>query len=108
MRKILQAILWGSLAIATIILLVSAANRKNQQECKGIEINISGVSNNFFIDKNDVSKIIEKHSKGGMKGKPVLSFNLRKIEDELRKQVWIKNAELFFDNNDLLQAHIEE
>jgi len=107
-KKILQAIVWLALAAGAVILLISAAGRKDQKECKGIEVNISGVSNNFFIDKNDVLKLIKKYSNGDMKGKPVLAFNLRKIEEELRKQVWIKNAELFFDNNDLLQAQIEE
>lgn len=107
-KKILITVLWSVLGLAAIVLLAAAVLRKDNALCSGIEINISGVSNNFFIDKNDVLKLIYQQAGGEPTGKPVNRFNLRHIETMLEKEVWIKDAELFFDNNNLLQASVEE
>ncbi|HQW83575.1 MAG TPA: hypothetical protein PK987_03900, partial [Ferruginibacter sp.] len=36
------------------------------------------------------------------------SFNLKKMEQQLQQDVWVKTAELFFDNNEILQVNIHE
>ncbi|MDB5201821.1 MAG: hypothetical protein JWQ27_1230 [Ferruginibacter sp.] len=107
-RKLIFTILWILVGSGTIVLLAAAVNNKGQKKCRGIEISITGSHNNFFIDKNDVSQIINRFAGTNLKGRAIESFNLRSIEAELKKDVWIKNAELFFDNNDILQADIEE
>ena len=107
-KKILSSLLWVTIGIGTVVLLVAAVKSKDAKHCKGIEINISGVNNNFFIDKKDVLVIINTFTDEDVEGKAIQSFNLRCMEDALKKDVWIKNAELFFDNNNILQADIEE
>jgi cell division protein FtsQ len=107
-KRILGVFAWTIIGAATVFLLVAAAQRKDQAICKAIEINISGVSNNFFIDKQDVLRIIRRHTGNSIEGKKIQAFSLRKIEAELKKDVWIRNAELFFDNNNVLQADIDE
>ena len=107
-KKIFLNLLWVSIGIGTIVLLVAAVKRKDAKHCKGIEINISGVNNNFFIDKNDVLAIINRFTDQAAEGKAMQSFNLRQMEADLKKDIWIKNAELYFDNNNILQADIEE
>jgi len=59
-KNILLATLWVVVGAGTIVFLVAAIQKKDSKHCKGIEINISGASNNFFIDKSDVQKIISK------------------------------------------------
>ena len=107
-KKILFTILWFFIGVSSIVLLVAAVRSKNQKICKGIEIEISGVSNNFFIDKADVLSIVKKFAGGIPEGKMLYAFNLGAIESNLEKNVWIKNAELFFDNNDLLRVSVDE
>ena len=41
-------------------------------------------------------------------GQPISSFNLRAIEGKLTNNIWIRNAQLFFDNNEMLQVDILE
>ena len=107
-KKLLSSLLWVTIGIGTVVLLVAAVKRKDAKHCKGIEINISGVNNNFFIDKNDVLAIINRFTDQAAEGKAMQSFNLRQMEADLKKDIWIKNAELYFDNNNILQADIEE
>lgn len=92
----------------TIVLLVAAIQAKEAKRCKGIEINIKGVNNNFFVDKNDILNHLNAIEKINPVGKPIGAFNLRRLETELEKDIWVKGAELFFDNNEVLQVMVEE
>lgn len=102
------ATFWVALGGATIFLLVAAIKSKPTKHCKSIEINIHGVSNNFFVDKKDILNTITAIEKTNPVGKTIGSFNLKKLETALKINVWIKSAELFFDNNEILQVTVQE
>jgi cell division protein FtsQ len=107
-KSILVITLWTMFGTGTIVLLVAAMQKKDAQRCRGIEINIKGVNNNFFVDKKDVLNSIREIEKEDPIGKATGSFNLRRMESELEKNVWIKTAQLFFDNNEILKVNINE
>lgn len=100
--------MWVGFAMATVVLLVAAVNIKNEKKCVAVEIEIEGVSNHFFIDKTDVLAIIKNYLGANPVGKAVDGFDLKSIEQNLETDVWIKNAELFFDNNEILRVNINE
>ena len=108
LKKLLINTVWIILGMGTIVLLVAAVNKKDTNCCKAVEINIKGVQNNFFIDKTDVTRMLEKMNFGKLKGEIITAFDLAGMESILRKNEWIKNAELFFDNNDVLRINIIE
>jgi cell division protein FtsQ len=107
-RKLLTSILWLVVGIATVALLISAVYNKESKHCKGVEITISGVTNNFFIDKNDVYTVIKNNGGDSTQHIALSAINLKLIERELEKDVWVKNAELYFDNNNILKVTVEE
>jgi cell division protein FtsQ len=110
-QKILNGLLttlWLSIGVGTIVLLVAAMQKKDAQACKGIDINIYGVSNNFFVDKNDVLKSITSISGGNPLGKAIGAFKLNVMESELQQNVWVKNAQLFFDHESVLRVNVYE
>lgn len=107
-KRIVSNIVWCCLAIAAIILTVAAIQRQDAMVCKGIDIEITGVSNNFFIDQNDVLKIIEDFTGNKSTGVAISKFNLQQIEAAIEKDVWVDNAELYFDKNGLLKVFVEE
>lgn len=107
-KKILLATLWVALGGATVFLLASGIRSKGGHACKAVEINIHGVSNNFFVDKKDILNAIASGEGANPIGKATGSFNLKKLEAELEKNVWIKSAELFFDNNEVLKVMVQE
>src|SRR5665647_160733 len=107
-RKILVISVWILLGSGTIVLLVAAITRKNNEQVTGIEINISGVQNNYFIDKKEVLKILEKTNGKSLQKAIVSSLDLTEMENALQKDQWIKKAEMFFDNNNVLQIKIAE
>lgn len=107
-KKILVTTGWVILGAGCLFLLISAVKRKNGHHCEGIEINISGAHNHFFIDKTDVMEVINRFAGHEAIGQPIESFDLVGMETELERDVWVKNAEIYFDSKDVLQAEVEE
>jgi cell division protein FtsQ len=110
-RKILLAILWLTVGAGTTVLLVSAIKKKDATKCKGVAIKISGIENKDsekFVDAEDVFNTIQKFNNGDPEGKSIGSFDLKRVEIELEKSRWVKNAELFFDNFDSLRVNLQE
>lgn len=107
-KNILLTTLWIAIGTGIAVLLVAAIRKKDAQHCKGIQIVIRGVDNNYFVDRSDILNAVTLVAKGNPVGKTVSSFNLRTIEKELQKNTWVKSAELFFDNNEVLQVRVNE
>ncbi len=105
-RKRLIATIWSLLGIATLVLLVAAADKKSHKACSEIKIEIEGDNDHVFVDEKEVMDVLKKN--GAVKGTEVSTISLQSIEKILEKNAWIKNAELFFDNNQILNVKIAE
>jgi cell division protein FtsQ len=99
---------WVLAGVGTVVLLVSAIRTKDSKGCTGIEININGNSNNFFLDKKEINNILTADGARELIGKHTTEFNLEQMENILEKNIWVKNADLFFDNNQVLQVKVKE
>ncbi len=106
-EKFIVASLWFSIGVCLTVLLIAAIRKKENKICKGVEIEIRGDISNFFANKNDIRGMLH-HMMPGIKGSPIAAFDLRRMEQTLTGNAWIKEAELFFDNNELLQVKIKE
>ena len=107
-RKVLFIAVWLCIGGGMLTLLLAAISKKNKGQCHDYTITIKGVQNNFFIDKKDVEELLIKATKGNIKGQPVASFNLHELEQMLEKNTWIDEAELYFDNRDVLHITVAE
>ncbi|HSV11631.1 MAG TPA: FtsQ-type POTRA domain-containing protein [Hanamia sp.] len=107
-RKILVVSVWILLITGTVVLLIAAMSKKNEERIAGVEIKIAGVQNNYFISKKDVLDILEKVNGGKLNKSVVNSLDLTEMENRLEKDQWIKKAEIFYDNNNVLQVKITE
>ncbi len=97
---------WAALGAVTIILLAAGVYKKNHKTCTGIEVVFDGDGNNFFIDEKGVTAILKTN--GVEPGMEIEKINLRSLEDKLKQDQWIANAELYFDNKQMLKAAIKE
>src|SRR5215212_708429 len=105
-KKSLHISLW-SLAISGICtLFIAAMQKKEEKKCSDINIEVNGANNHVFVDKKDILEIISEA--GAAKGKEISAIELKKIEERIEKNAWIKKAELFFDNRQVLHANITE
>ncbi|HSN09278.1 MAG TPA: hypothetical protein VLS85_09570, partial [Hanamia sp.] len=108
LKKILSVSVWIILASGVVVLLVAAITKKNTERITGVDIKISGIQNNYFIDKKEVLKILEKVNGKKLDKSTISSLDLTAMENQLAKNNWIKKAELFFDNNKVLQVKVTE
>jgi cell division protein FtsQ len=107
-KKILFLCMGVAASAGLLVLLIAAINKKNHKNCTGVEVTIIGNDGEFFLSKQDVLNIIVPDKTNQPNGKPLASFDLQKMEMALDKNVWIKNGQLFFDNNGILRITINE
>ncbi len=91
-----------------LVLLIAAIRVKKEKNCTGYSIDITGSGNQVFIDKIDIENQLTNQGAFQLKGRPLKSFDLEKMEEKLRHNSWIIDAELFFDNKQLLSVKIKE
>lgn len=107
-RKILFAILWISIGGGMLTLLIAAIGKKNKELCSDFTITINGASNNFFIDEKDITRLITTATGADLKGRKLTEINLRQLEELLKDNVWIRNAEMWFDIRNVLHVAVDE
>jgi|HubBroStandDraft_5_1064220.scaffolds.fasta_scaffold78876_1 cell division protein FtsQ len=107
-RKIIILTTWCLASAGMLVLLIAAINNRNGKACKGYKITINGVGNQSFISAKAVENIITDSGVEKLDGKIISSFDLKSIEIKLKQNAWINNAELFFDNNEILRVNITE
>lgn len=105
-KKILLNGLWILAGIGTMVLLGAAMQQKNQKTCTNVTIEITGAEQHMFIDEKDVMEMLR--TVGQVTGSRIGLLNLRQMESLVEKDPWVKNAEMFLDNNQVLQVKIEE
>ena len=104
-KKIALYILWSLLGVALIVLFVFAWQAKSIKKCKDIDVELVGENPTaLFMNEQEILRILnEQHVTIGT---PISALNLAQIERSLEKTAWIKNAELFLDNQLVLQLSL--
>lgn len=98
--------LWIALGIGTIVLLGAAMQQKNHKTCSDIKIEIIGTVQHMFIDEHDVLQILNRDQ--NVVGAEMANIDIRTMEEMLEKNPWVLNAEMFFDNKQVLNVSITE
>ena len=97
------------LVISGITTLLLAANSKQKEHvCKDVLIGIKGNEGKFYVEKEDVLKLMEKTMSGSLLQRTIATINLAKLENGLRTNPWVSSAELYFDSKDVLHVFVRE
>jgi cell division protein FtsQ len=108
LRKFFMIVLWCLLGGSGLALLIAAINTKNSSLCNGVDVEINSGGKAFFLNKKDVANMLESEGIRDVHNKKIASFDLLKMEGILRRNSWIKDAQLYFDNNQTLRIRIQE
>lgn len=106
--RILVTMMWLILAAGLTVLLVAAIEIKNRKTCKQVKISITGVKDFSFLNNRDILQIVSENGSNPPVGKSIAACNLQHLETMLKKNVWVKDAQLFFDNNLVLHVSVSE
>lgn len=107
-KKILFVMLWVCIGGGMLSLLIAAIGKKNREDCTDYTISIKGSAEKFFINADDIRKILRSGAGSELKGKKIAEIDLKKLERLLRNSIWIRKAEMWFDNNNILHIEVYE
>lgn len=105
-KKIFINSIWVLSLVGVLVLLGASIRQKNNKRIQGVVVEIKGAEKHMFIDEQDVLNIINETAP--VIGRPLRGLKLRKLESLVEKNPWVNNAEMFFDNQYLLQINIVE
>ncbi len=105
-KKVLMRTCWILAGMGLIVLTGAAIRQKNHRLCREVRIDITGAEQHLFIDEKDVLDLL--NANGAVIGRPIEQLSLRQMESQVEQNKWVKNAEMFFNNNQVLQINIEE
>ena len=107
-QKFLIALVWMAAGSGIVVLLVAAVGKQNKQTCQGYFISVKGNESHEFINEKEILNAVKTANNGSIKGKALSSFKIKKMESLLEANSWILDAELYFDNQNILQISVTE
>ncbi len=107
-KRFFTITLWCLLGASGLAILIAAINSKNGSLCQGLELEINGGDKAYFLNKKDLVFLLENEGLKDLRDKKITSIDLLRMEGLLRKNSWIKDAQLYFDNNQKLKIRIRE
>jgi cell division protein FtsQ len=108
LKKVFTVVIWCLLGGSGLALLIAAINSKNSSLCQGLEVEINAGGKTFFLSKRDVVSLLGYEGLKDIRNRKIASIDLLKMENMLRKNNWIQDAQLYFDNNQTLKVRIQE
>ncbi len=107
--KIVTGVIWSAIGSGVLVLLVSAVNAEKREACKRVEFSYEGDSSYQMVTSDEVIQTVwPSHSSERPEGKKVTSFDLFKIEQQIEKNPWIKDADVFFDHHRVMHINIRQ
>ena len=100
--------LWVCIGGGMLSLLIAAIGKKNREDCTNYAITIKGSADKFFINAEDIRKILRSGVGSELKGKKISEIDLKRLEQLLRNNIWIRKAEMWFDNKNVLHVEVYE
>ncbi len=101
--------MWLGVAIGMGTIITAAMRAQEAGVCNGYTIQIEGFKEGMlFTSKEQIASLLKAATKGEIKGQRKAEFNLPVIEDLLEQSAWVYNADLYFDNNNVLHANVTE
>lgn len=105
-KKILMRALWILLGVATMVFFVVAWREKDKKTIKDIQIQIAGEETQLFINERNIKEMLK--AGGHIIGAQMSSLNLSAIEKTVAGNPWVKKAEIYYTNKQVLHVLIGE
>ena len=106
-QRILFITFWIGVGTGMTLLLAAAIRGRNKEKLRAYTIEIKAGPGGAFLSENDVEELLQ-HSTAGVRGERLDLFNLRKVEQKIKSHVWVRDAQLYFDNQDVLHLKVQE
>ncbi len=101
--------MWLGVTAGMVTVITAAMRTQEAGFCKGYQIKIKGFKDGMlFTSEEHITDLLKTATGGEIEGQRKSAFDLPLIEDLLEQSSWVYNADLYFDNNDILHANVTE
>lgn len=107
-KKILVHVFWSLFGAGVVVLLAAAVRAKQDKECSAIEITFTGQGSPLFLNTNEVMNILTGNGRNVLKGEVLRAFDLQKLEAKLEQKIYVADAEIYFNNQQVLEVKVRE
>jgi len=109
-KPIIFSLFWFLLGVWFVVFISSSDKAQKSTLCSSVFIKIDYDRGNFFVNEQDVERMIASQLPGGSFNIPVQEINLQQIELFLERSHYIDHAEVYIDINgkmwvDILQRY---
>jgi len=89
----------------TILVIVGFSGKNRGRVVQGMEIKIENVQSNHFLENKEVEKLMGLNA-DNLKGAFISELNLGELEKKIRKNDYVRTAELYTDVKGKLIVHV--
>lgn len=108
-KRFFLTLMWLGVETAMVTIVTAAMRAQEAGVCKGYDIKIQGFKEGMlFTSETHIADLLRTAVNGNVKGQRKSDFNLPLIEDLLEQSSWVYNADLYFDNNNMLHVNVTE
>lgn len=101
--------MWLTIGTGMLILLIAAMGKQKRDTCKDFVISIKSKNpGEVFLDRTQVLQLLKAATNGNIKGQSKSAIDLQRMEKLLEDNQWVKEAQLYFDNKDVLHVTVNE
>lgn len=101
-------LVWLCAVAGFLVLVVAAVRIRNKQACKGISVEITNAGDNFFVEKSDIRNLLLSDKSINPVGKNLDDINMQVLENKIKTNPWIRDAEIFIGNNNQLNIKVTQ
>jgi len=105
-RKIIQTLLTLVLLCCSVFVMVSASKIQENNKIKGVNINIKNEDYCQFVSKEEIRKTLFERRHIKPTNLTIGKIDLKQMEDILRTNAWVENAQVYVDNNKKLTIQV--
>ncbi len=105
-KNTIQFTLWLIVGVGIVVLFVAAFQYRKNEICNNYIVKINNHQQGNFITQSEISELL--NASGVLKQKQIRRINLALLERVIEKNLWVKNAELYFENNNILHVDINQ
>ena len=107
--KVLGILLWVAIGGGITVLLVSAVQKEQRQKCKALEIAFTDNKPFRMLDESEIiGALWPSMEKDHPTGKYISNINLFSLEKQLKKNPWVLNANIYFDQQSILHVDVQQ
>lgn len=107
-RRITIALASLAMIVGFVILFIAASRGRKNTACQSVAIHVKGAADQVFISRKEIMDCIVSDKQLNPVGKPLAMINTRLLEHSVRTFPWVREAQVYIDNDNVLQVLITE